>query len=220
MPRNPIPPLIIVLVVIGLAAALWFFRSTEAHRYAATRRVLAQRSEIKLGMTVRYDVGPLAQERYTMDDIDGVSSSSYVALGRTGTRITIVERPRATLEEGPNVAYFFGQVVQDGIWELRPRPSRGDARAHYAISIYQLTDTQHGSHAFSFTDPHYWATTGGHQFHLKLARDKPLPDLLQMTSSVVVEPRYEKLVDDFRAFGPDSFRRKVMEARARLNVRA
>jgi len=178
VPRNPIPPFITVVAIIGLIAAFVFFRSTEAHRYAATRRVLAQRSEIKLGMSVQYDTGPLAEEDYTMNDIDGVSSSSYRGVARSGTRITIAERPRATLEDGPNVAYFFGQVVQDGIWELGSRPTRGDARTHYRIAIYQLTDTQHGSHHFVFTDPHYWATTGGHQFHLKLARDKPLPNLL------------------------------------------
>jgi hypothetical protein len=220
VPRNPIPPLVLVLVIIGLVAAVAFFRSTEAHRYAATRRVLGQRSEIKLGMRVRYDSGPLVEEDYAMNDIDGVSSSSYRAVGRSGTRITITERPRATLEDGPNVAYFFGQVVQDGIWELAARPPRGDARTHYRISIYQLTDAQHGSHAFEFTDPHYWATTGGHQFHLTLARDKPLPDLLQMSSAVVVEPRYGKLVGDFRSFGPESFRSKVAAAQAKLGVRS
>lgn len=220
MPRNPIPPLILVLVAIGLAAAFAFFKSTEAHRYAATRKVLAQRSDIRLGMTVRYDGGPIAEEEYAMNDLDGVSSSSYRGVARSGTRITISERPRATLEDGPNVAYFFGQVVQDGIWELPSRPPRGDQRTHYRISIYQLTDTQHGTHAFEFTDPHYWATTGGHQFHIKLAKGKPLPDLLQLSSTVVVEPRYARLVDDFRSFGPASFRDKVAAAQARLSGRS
>jgi len=210
---------VFAFIVVGTVAAFAFFRSTESYRYAATRRVLFQRSEIKIAMTVRYDRGPLAEEDYAMSDIDGVSSSSYRGVARGGTRITIAERPRATLEDGPNVAYFFGQVVQDGIWELRSRGSRGDTRAHYRISIYQLTDTQHGSHSFEFTDPHYWATTGGHQFHLKLARDKPVPDLLRLTSTVVVEPRYERLVSDFRAFGPESFRTKVAAAQARLGGR-
>jgi hypothetical protein len=216
--RNPIPPFILVVAIAGAVAAFMFFKSTEAHRYAATRRVLYQKSEIKLGMTVRYDRGPLAEEDYAMNDIDGVSSSSYRGIARSGTRITIAERPRATLEDGPNVAYFFGEVVQDGIWELPTRPPRGDAGTHFRIVIYQLTDSQHGTHAFEFTDPHYWATTGGHQFHLKLARDKPLPNVLQLTSNVSVEPRYEKLVRDFRSFGPESFRTKVGDAQARLTA--
>jgi len=32
----------------------------------------------------------------------------------------------------------------------------------------------------------------------------------------VVEPRYQKLVDDFRTFGPPSFRTKVAAAQSRL----
>lgn len=218
--RNPIPPLIFVVTAVGLVVAFTYFRATEAQRFVATHKVLVQRSVIRLGMTVGYDAGPLVEEDYAMSDVDGVSSSSYRGVGRRGTRITITERPRATLEDGVNVAYFFGQVVQDGIWELSSRPPRGDTRAHYRISIYQLTDTQHGAHVFEFTDPHYWATTGGHQFHIKLSKDKPVPNLLQLSSTVVVEPRYEKLVADFRAFGPESFRSKVAAAQARLSGRS
>jgi len=41
-----------------------------------------------------------------------------------------------------------------------------------------------------------------------------------MTSTVIVEPRYQKLVQDFRSFGPESFRSKVQAAQARLSARA
>jgi hypothetical protein len=33
---------------------------------------------------------------------------------------------------------------------------------------------------------------------------------------VIVEPRYEALVDDFRSYGPDSFKAKAAQARVRL----
>jgi hypothetical protein len=153
-----------------------------------------------------------------MSDIDGLSKSRYRALGRSGLAITIDERPRVTIDEGPNVAFLFQQAVLDGIWELPSRPPRGDTSTHYTIEVYQLTGDRHGSHRFEFTDPHYWATTGGHQFHITLAKNKPVPDLLTLSSTTLVEPRYEKLVADFREFGPQSFRDKVAAAQTRLRT--
>ncbi len=220
MARNPIPPLILILTFIGLACAGVFFAKTVLPRAIATRKVLDQASKIHLAMTVHYDKGPLVEEDYAMSDDDGVSSSHYKAVGRDGLQITVAERPRRTLEPGTDVAFFFDKAVLDGIWELTSKPPRGDTSAHYTITIYQLTGNEHGSRTIVFTDPHYWATTGGHQFHIKLERDKPVPDLLQLTSTVLVEPRYEKLVGDFRAFGPPSFREKVTAAQERLGLHA
>jgi hypothetical protein len=219
MRRNPIPFLIFALSIVALFAAYAMFNRSIVPRYAGARKVLAQRSEIRTSLTIRHDGGALVEETYAMSDIDGVSASSYRVVGRNGTAITIEERPRAVLDAG-NVAFFFGKVVQDGIWELTNRPPRGDTATHFTVHVYQLADTQHGSRDYTFTDPHYWATTGGHQFHITLEKGKPLPDLLQMTSTVLVEPRYEELVADFRNFGPDSFRAKASAARVRLGARS
>ena len=114
---------------------------------------------------------------------------------------------RTTREYGGDVAYLFGQTVQDGYWDLGDQPPRGDTSTQYTISVKQLVDGQHGEHQFTFTDPQYWATTGGHQFHITLDRNKPVPDLVSMKSTVIVEPRYGKLVDDILEFGSPGFRR-------------
>ena len=220
MVRNPIPPLIALVGLIGLAGAYAFFQSAVLPNYAASRHVLAARSELRLALKVVHDTGPLAEEDFAMRDLDGVSSSSYHALGRSGVQISITERPRATTEDGPNVAFFFQQTVADGIWELRSRPPRGDRSVRYVLDVFQEVNGQHGSRHVVFTDPHYWATTGGHQFTIHLQRDKPVPNLLDLTSTTLVEPRYEKIVADFRKFGPDSFKTKVTAARARLGVRS
>jgi len=37
-----------------------------------------------------------------------------------------------------------------------------------------------------------------------------------MQSTTLANPHYEKIVDDIRAFGPDSFRSKVAAARAAI----
>ncbi len=218
MRRNPIPLLILLATLATLAIAYGFFRAAVLPRYQASRNVLVSKSVIRLSLDVRYDRGPLVEETYAMSDVDGVSRSSYRVIGRRGLQISITERPRATIEDGPNVAYFFERAVADGIWQVTSRPPRGDTNAHYTLDVYQLVDGQHGSRHMTFTDPHYWATTGGHQFTIHLDKRKPVPDLLHMTSTTLVEPRYEKIVADFRAFGPASFRQKVAAARVRLGA--
>lgn len=218
MRRNPIPPLILLISLAGLALAYGFFQAAVLPRYKASRAVLTSKSELRLSLAIAYERGPLAEETYAMSDVDGVSRSTYRATGRKGVQISITERPRATTEDGPNVAYFFQRAVADGIWELTTKPPRGDTSARYTLDVYQLVNGQHGSRHMVFTDPHYWATTGGHQFTLKLDRNKPVPDLVHMSSTTLVEPRYARIVADFREFGPPSFRQKVSAARLRLGA--
>jgi len=97
-------------------------------------------------------------------------------------------------------------------------PPRGDTTVSYTIAVYQLTDNQSGEHTFTFTDPHYWATTGGRQYHIHLDKDKPLPDLLTLRSTSFAEPRYGKIVHDFDAFNPPGFRATLAAARAKLRA--
>jgi len=216
--RNPIPILIFLVSLAGLAVAYGFFQAAVLPRYKASRTVLVSHSDVRLSLAVRYTRGPLVEERYAMRDLDGTSSSSYRATGRSGLQISITERPRATLEDGPNVAYFFQRAVADGIWELRTQPPRGDTSVQYVLDVYQLVNGQHGSRHMVFTDPHYWATTGGHQYTIHLDKHKPVPDLISLSSTALVEPRYERVIADFRTFGPESFRSKIRAARVRLGV--
>ncbi len=219
-PRNPIPPLIALITLAGLVIVYQFFQAAVLPRYKASRAVLQSKSEVRLSLFVKHDRGPIVEEEYTMVDLDGVSSSRYRVVGRNNLQVAIDERPRETTEYGPNVAYFFEQTVADGIWELQTHPPRGDTSVHYTIDVYQLVNGAHGSRHIVFTDPHYWATTGGHQFTIHLDKHKPIPDLVNLTSTALVEPRYEKVIADFRAFGPDSFREKVTAARLRLGARS
>jgi hypothetical protein len=191
---------VLALLAVGLGG--WFFARQEGGRLDATLRVAHSYSDIRLGLKLLHTAGPIAEEDYAMENRNGSSSSSYRALGRGGTVI--------------DVTFLFEQLVSDGIWELRSRPLRGNAATRYTVDVSQTIDGQHGSHRFTFTDPEYWATTGGHQFKIHLDRNKPVPDLLQMTSTTVVEPRYVKLVADFKNFGTPAFRRRLVEAQARL----
>jgi len=220
LPRNPIPPLVLLITLAGAVIVYQFFQAAVLPRYKASRAVLISKSELRLSMLVKHDRGAIVEEEYTMANIDGVSTSRYRVVGRNNLQVAIDERPRETTEYGPNVAYFFQQTVADGIWELQTHPPRGDTSVHYTIDVYQLVNGQHGSRHIVFTDPHYWATTGGHQFTIHLDKHKPTPDLINLTSTALVEPRFEKVIADFRAFGPDSFRSKVSAARVRLGARS
>ena len=41
----------------------------------------------------------------------------------------------------------------------------------------------------------------------------PVPDLTKLKSSSLADPRYEKIVNEFRNFGTPAFRAKVAQAR-------
>jgi hypothetical protein len=218
VPRNLVPILVFLAALFAIFGTYAIFQGTLVARYHGAHKILAARSVLELDMKIRHTTGPIAEENYAMSDTEGLSKSRYRATSRAGLQITIDERPRKTIEDGPNVAFFFQQAVLDGVWDLTNRPPRGDTSTSYTVYVYQLDGQDHGSRTYTFTDPHYWATTGGHQFHLTLSKNKPLPNLLDMTSTTLVEPRYGKIVADFRAFGPQSFRDKVAAAQTRLKA--
>ncbi len=213
MRRNPVPLLVFLAGFLAVVLTVWFFTtSREAGRYAQTQRVLTSPSEIRMQLTIHRQSGPIVVEEYRLDDQSGLSTSEYRAVNRKGDSIRVEALPR----EATDVPFLFDKLVQDGVWELRSKPPRGDTATSYAVAVYQLTNGQHGSHGFTFTDPHYWATTGGHQYTIHLDRDKPVPDLLRMSSTVIVEPRYQQIVNAFEAYGSEAFRAKIAAAQDKL----
>ncbi len=215
MNRNAVPLAVFLTIFAGFIFAGIIYLHTLAPRYANNHKILTSPSDVKVSLAIAYDRGPVREETWTMRDHNGLSSIAYRALGRNGVQVTIDERPTDTINNDTDVAFLFGKLVQDGLWDLPSKPPRGNANAHYTISVYQLITSLHGGRSFTFTDPHYWATTGGHQFTIHLDKNKPVPDLLQMSSTTLVEPRYALLVQDFRAFGPQSFITRIASEKKR-----
>ena len=216
---RPIPTFIVLAVIVGLIGMWQLFERTESGRYEAARKVRQSRSEIRMELDITHQKGPIASESYRISDIEGVSAVRYSAANRSGITVHVDAPARKTKEYGSDVAYMFGQAVQDGIWDLQDRPPRGDTSTTYTISVSQVVNGQSGQHRFTFTDPHYWASTGGHQFEIKLDKNKPVPDLVQMKSTALVEPRYGKLIADFTTFGSPGFRSTVAAQREKLAKR-
>jgi len=168
-------------------------------------------TELYARMVVHYTKPPIDQEEYRMSDVEGISTFNYRVRGYKGHEIT-VSAPAARIYD---VSFFFGRLVQDGIWELVDKPPTSDADARYTVFIRQFADYQHGQRTVTFTNPQYWAIKAGRQYEIDLSKGVP-HDLVHMQSTQVADPRYEQIVTDFRQFGPDEFRRNVAAAQARI----
>src|SRR5579872_806013 len=215
MNRSPVIPLAITVLAIAAVVIGWMiYWPIESSRYAATRTVERSKSIIRMTYTVTHQHGPIARERLIFSNVDGKAEVAYEGTNRLGTAIARFKQPVA----GFNVATLFGETVHDGVWDLRTKPPRGDTTISYTIAIYQQTDNQSGEHSFTFTDPHYWATTGGRQYVIHLERTKPIPDILSLRSTSIAEPRYGKIVQDFDAFDAPGFRATLAAARAKLRA--
>jgi hypothetical protein len=212
MRRFPTTWLIVIIVALGAVIGWRMFAHSEAGRYRAVQQVRRQQSVFHLRETIAHLRGPIAREEWRLDNVNGVSSASYSAENRAGTRIAKFTAPIG----GYEVTFAFEKLVQDGIWQLTNRPYRGNVDDAYTISIEQQIGNQSGSRTFTFTDPHYLATTAGRQYEIHLDKNKPVPDLLTLQSTSTADPRYQKVVGDFASFGPPSFRATVASARKKL----
>jgi hypothetical protein len=197
---------VVVFVVLGTIFIQWpdFQHKREVARIGRSASVL------DLSLKIQYDKPPVYLEQYTMHNDNGVSTVQYKVQGYSGKVVTITMPPDKTYA----VTFFFEQVVQDGIWQLTNKPLAGDTDAHYTLHIHQVADLQQGSRTITFTDPHFWAVQAGRQYRIQLTQSSPVPDLTKLQSTSLADPRYEKIVQAFRAFGPPSFRQKVAQAQA------
>ncbi|MGA8534528.1 MAG: hypothetical protein WB615_10510 [Candidatus Tumulicola sp.] len=171
-------------------------------------------SQLYARMSIRYTKPPLFEEEYRMQDIEGISTFEYRVRSYNCKEISVKAPPGKVHD----VSFFFGGLDQDGIWQMVNLPPLADTDAHYTVYVKQLADFKQGERTVTFTDPKYWAARSPHrQFRLDLSNQKA-SDLLRMQSQVTGDPRYEKIVEDFRTFGPDEFRKNVAAAQARART--
>ena len=209
MRRFPTAAVIFVFSLVMVIIGWYIYIPSE---YARLQRVAQQTkapSEIYTHLLIRYDKPPIYEEEYRMQDVNGVSSFAYRIRGYNGRQITISVPPT----EMYDVSFFYGKIDLDGIWQLMDQPPRGNTSIHYTLYVKQAIDFKHGDRTITFTDPKYWATTAGRQYSIDLSKQQP-SDLLKLKSTALANPHYQMVVDDFRNFGPASFRAKIAAARA------
>lgn len=211
MRRFPIEILIVVLAVVMLILGWRIYGAGEMGRFGPAVRAQKAPSQLYARLTIRYAKPPIYQEEYRTSDIEGVSTFGYTIRGYNGHVIT-VNAPAARVYD---VSFFFGRLVQDGIWQLEDKAARPNANAHYTVYVKQVVDYKHGERTVTFTDPRYWATKSGQQYTIDLSKGVP-NDLLHLQGTQLADPRYQQIIKDFRDFGPDEFRQNVAAAQARI----
>lgn len=215
MRRFPTTLFVIFITIVGLAIVYFMYWKTETSRIKDVAKLHQAPSRIYADMLVRYDHPPVFEEEYKMSDIEGVSTFSYRIRSYEGKQITISPaRPEAMFD----VSFFFGALDQDGVWQIVNKPPKGNTSIHYTVFVKQDIDFKEGIRTVTFTDPHYWATTAGRQYQIDLSKNRP-QDLLKLNSTSLADPHYQKVVDDFREFGPASFRERVARAQASLGLK-
>ncbi|HTZ54826.1 MAG TPA: hypothetical protein VMB20_07150 [Candidatus Acidoferrum sp.] len=195
-----------VMTVIGIRL---YASHPEFSSLGAVERIENQPSAIYASLSIRYDKPPIYEEAYTTQDVNGVTTFQYRIRSYAGNQVTVTAPPHSTTD----VSYFFGKLVQDGVWDLMDKPPAGNTDARYTIYVKQTADFKTGDRTVTFTDPHYWATTAGRQYTIDLRKTNP-NDLLKLQSTQLADPRYQQIVEDFRAFGPPEFREKIAALRA------
>jgi hypothetical protein len=202
------------ILVFSVAMGIWgynFYSPAEFGRLHSVAHVRSAPSRLYARLLVRYPKPPIFEEEYRMSDVEGVSTFDYRIRGFNGRQVTVTA-PKAAVYD---VSFFFGKLVQDKVWELVDLPPRPDPDAYYTVYVQQFADFKNGDRTVKFTNPQYWATTAGRQFAIDLSKQNA-NDLLKLQSTSLANPHYQAVVDDFRAFGPDEFRRNVENARARV----
>lgn len=215
MRRFPIEIVIVVVCVVMLILGWRIYGTGEMGRFGPAIHAQHAPSELHARLLIRYQKPPIAEEEYQMSDVEGVSTFRYRIRGFDGRQIT-VNAPAARVYD---VSFFFGRLVQDGIWDLQDKPPLSGANAHYTVYVKQLADYQKGDRTVTFTDPKHWATTSARQYQIDLSKGVP-KDLVHIASTQAADPRYQQIVDDFRNFGPDVFRHNVANAQRRIEQTA
>jgi hypothetical protein len=204
---------IIVLAIVFLIVG-WLVYGGP-HPVSGLKHAQSAPSRLYARLTIRYPKPPIYEERYDMQDVEGVSSFDYHIRSYNCKEITI----KAPARKVYDVSFFFGGLDQDGIWQMINLPPRAHPDAFYAVWVKQYADYKHGERTVTFTNPDYWATHPPPQrFSIDLSKQAPR-DLLRMQSQGA-DTRYQKIVRDFREFGPAEFRDHVAAAQARARTSA
>lgn len=208
---------VVILAALTAALIVIHYVPLELKQLAQVDKLKACPSEIYLRMLVHYDKPPIYEEEYRMQDVDGASKASYRIRTYAGKEVTVTEPARLETD----VSFLFGQVVQDGIWDLTNRAPAGNTNAHYTLYVKQLVDCKQGDRTVTFTDPKHIATDIGREYRIDLSKEKikSPADLLHLESTSLADPHYLAVVNDFRSFGSDTFRKNVTEAQAAARSR-
>jgi hypothetical protein len=193
---------IAVCVAIAGAAYIFFFKPFVTEE-PQLDKVLYANSTWTVTMQVYKDTGPLSGETYRISNDNGAIRMFFSATNRDGSVTKQFDVPLA----GPSGTFLFQQLGSDGIWDLDDKAIRPHSTEQYVVEVDQTLGDEGGSRAFSFSDPAYWATTKAQEIQLRLpAKSMRQFNLTQVATAArpLRDPRYLKIVEEIRSFGPQS----------------
>lgn len=203
------------MIVAGILTYVYFFHPFMAEQ-PQVEHVINENSVWSVTMQEYLMHGPLSAETYRISNDNGKTTIFYSATNRAGTVTKEFTAPLV----GPSGTFLFEDLRANGLWELDDRPVRPNPVDEYVIEVDQTLGDEGGTHAFSFSDPAFWATTHSQEFNLHLPAKGPISDVNGATMGVagrsLREPRYFKIVQEIRAFGPPSIAAAQVKIRSEL----
>jgi hypothetical protein len=204
-----------VMIVAGILTYVYFFHPFMAEQ-PQVEHVINENSTWSVTMQEYLTRGPLAAETFRISNDNGKTTMFYSATNRAGTVTKEFTAPIV----GPSGTFLFEDLRANGLWELDDRAVRPDPVDEYVIEVDQTLGDQGGTHSFSFSDPAYWATTHSQEFNLHLPAKGPISGSKGATMGVagrsLREPRYFKIVQEIRSFGPPSITAAQVKIRSEL----
>jgi hypothetical protein len=195
---------VIAVSVLVAAIAYHFFLRPFIAQQPKVERILNGRSTWSVTLQEYTLHGPISVQTYRVTNVDGKVSMFYSATDSKG----IVTKQFSVPIFGPSGTFFFENLRAEGIWELEDKPVRPHPRTEYIVEVQQTLGNEGGSRAFGFSDPDYWAKTNAREFMLRLNPKGKGTDFgahsLGEAGRPLRDPRYARIVDLFRHFGPQS----------------
>jgi hypothetical protein len=192
---------VILIVALIIVAYVFFFRPFLSVQ-PQVRGVINANSTWSVTMQEYELTGPLSAETYRISNDNGKVTMYYAATNRAMT----VTKEFSVPLVGPDATFLFEGLRADGIWEVADIPVRPHPQTEFIIEVDQTLGDEGGTRSFSFSDPRYWAMTHAQEFELHLPRTGSLSGTNARTLGVagrkLQDPRYLKMVESIRGFGP------------------
>ena len=94
MRPTPVTLLILVAAVVAVACGWLLFAKSEHDRFVAVDQVRHSRSEFRIAYTIEHSSGPIAQETWSVRNVDGAASAAYTARQSPANAKAMMERMR------------------------------------------------------------------------------------------------------------------------------
>lgn len=204
--------LVVAICIAAVVLGYKFFLQPYFAQERAVIKVLSERSTWNVTLQEYVINGAISAETFRVANDDGKVKMFYSATSRSG----LITKQFDVQLFGPNATFLYEELRADGIWELEDRPLLPHPRDEYIAFVSQTLGNEGGSRAFGFSDPQYWAASNAREFSLHPQATGSGPPMTTVSGRSLREPRYLKIVQLIKNFGPASVQQAEAKIRAEL----